>query len=604
MSRAALGLGCMRLSNADVGEERALAVLVAALQAGVTLLDTADVYAPDADHLGHNERLVATALQRWGGPRGTITVATKGGLIRTPERWLPDGRAAHLRHACKASATNLGTIDLYQLHAPDPARPLKTSVRTLHALKHEGLIRKVGLCNVSLTQLREAQEVTEIASVQVPLSLWDDDAIRSGVVGACLVQGIMVLAHTPLGGPRGAARCGNEPVLLEIARARGISAQLVALSYLADLSSWMVPLPGVTRVETAREAAALVMLTHEERARLDARFPTHASLREPHRARPVTSAAAGDVVMLMGIPGAGKSSLARELVARGYARLNRDEAGGSLKALVPKLRQALSEGRTHVVLDNTYGTRESRQRVIEAANELGVPARCIWLTTSLEDAQVNAVWRMLERYGRLLDAAGIKAVARKDPNAFLPRAQFNYRDNFERPSTDEGLASVEEVPFVRRWPEDFHGRAVLLEYDGILRRSRAGARTPISEDDVEILPGATEALTRWRDAGYALLGTCWLPEIEEGRLTTERVTSIFQRTHALLGHTLEVVWCPHRPGPPACWCRKPLPGMGVELIRRHRLDPAQCYVVGRSSADATFARRLGFRLAEGITPPE
>src|SRR5687768_16790308 len=139
----------MRLSTApDRDDDRAIAVIRTALDAGATLLDTADAYALHESDIGHNERLIARALDGWTGDRTRITVATKGGMRRPNGAWVPDGRAKRLRDACDASRRALGvdTIDLYQLHAVDPKTPLETSVRALARLRDDGKIRDVGLC--------------------------------------------------------------------------------------------------------------------------------------------------------------------------------------------------------------------------------------------------------------------------------------------------------------------------------------------------------------------------------------------------------------------------------------------------------------------------
>src|ERR1043165_9716026 len=123
LRRRMIGLGCMRLSTLrERDDERGLAVIRAALDAGATLLDTADAYCLDESETGHNERLIARALAGWTGDRSRITVATKGGMRRPKGAWMPDGRAKHLRDACDASRRALGVdvIDLYQLHVVDP----------------------------------------------------------------------------------------------------------------------------------------------------------------------------------------------------------------------------------------------------------------------------------------------------------------------------------------------------------------------------------------------------------------------------------------------------------------------------------------------------
>jgi hypothetical protein len=137
-----IAIGCMRLSTAaDRDEARGIEVLHAALDAGVTLFDTANAYCLDATETGHNERLIARALSTWRGDRSGVRIATKGGLTRPEGRWEADGRARALTVACESSLIALGVarIDLYQLHVPDPRVPLATSVRALHALRRRGL---------------------------------------------------------------------------------------------------------------------------------------------------------------------------------------------------------------------------------------------------------------------------------------------------------------------------------------------------------------------------------------------------------------------------------------------------------------------------------
>src|SRR5687767_12815066 len=195
----------MRLSTeAPRDPARAIEVIHAALDAGATLLDTADAYCLDETDIGHNERLIAEALAAWPGDRAAIEVATKGGLTRPNGAWVPDGRAKHLRDACEASRRALGveTIDLYQLHAVDPRTPIATSVRALARLQEEGKVRDVGLCNVTVSQIRAAQSIVTIGSVQVSLSPFDDESLRNGVAEYCRDNGIRLIAYRPLGGDR------------------------------------------------------------------------------------------------------------------------------------------------------------------------------------------------------------------------------------------------------------------------------------------------------------------------------------------------------------------------------------------------------------------
>src|SRR5262249_38751557 len=160
--------------------------------------------------------------------------------------------------------------------------------------------------------------------------------------------------------------------------------------------------------------------------RLDERFPAARALRGGRPRPPALGSGQGEVLLVMGLPAAGKSTLDERFVRDGYERLNRDERGGTLAALVPELERLLAKGRRRVVLDNPYATRKSRAPVVEASARHGVPVRCLWLETRLADAQRNAVARMLARHGRLLEPAEMKAAGPDDPGLFPPGVLFRY----------------------------------------------------------------------------------------------------------------------------------------------------------------------------------
>jgi aryl-alcohol dehydrogenase-like predicted oxidoreductase/histidinol phosphatase-like enzyme/predicted kinase len=601
-----IGMGCMRLSTAaDRDEARGIAVIHAALDAGVRLFDTADAYAHDASDLGHNERLIARALASWAGVGRDVVVAAKGGMTRPSGQWIPDGRARHLTAACEASRRALGVerIQLYQLHVPDPRTPLATSVRALEDLRRDGLIEAIGLCNVTVGQIEEARAIAPIAAIQIELSLWCDDGIMSGVVAYCLAHDMPILAHRPLGGERRRARLERDPVLRELAVRHAATPAEIALAALLDLSPLVVPLPGATQPATPPSIAraAAIALDDEDRQRLSERFAAWRTARS-RPDRPRTDEANGEVVLIMGLPGAGKTTLARRFVDEGYLRLNRDEAGGTLRGLVSvlerRLEQALTAGPAPIVLDNTYLSRKSRAPVIEAAHRHGRPVRCVFLSTTLEDAQINAASRLLARHGRLLDDDALRATGGRDANDFAPAAQFRMQRTLEPPVMAEGFARIEIVEFEREYPPDQTNRALIVWCDGILLRSRSGARTPASPDDVAVVEGRGEVLRRYQDEGWILVGLSWQPEIAAGERVAADVDAAFTRMQALLGVTMDVLYCPHGAGPPVCWCRKPLPGLGVLAIARHRLDPRRCLLVGAGPQDPGFARRLGFEYRE------
>ena len=589
-----VGIGCMRLSTSvDRDDDRAVAVLHAAFDAGATFLDTADAYCLDESEVGHNERLIARALDTWPGNRSRIVIATKGGLTRPAGEWVADGRAKHLTAACEASRRALGVerIALYQLHAPDPRTPLSTSVRALAALKRAGLIERIGLCNVSRKQIEDAQQITTIDTVQVELNVFRDREILSGVVQYCVDHHIQLIAHRPLGGVQSQRRLERDPVLADLAQRHGVTPQDIALAWLIDLAANVLPIPGPTRIETARRVARAyeVHFTGDDRARLD-------GLRAKGYVAPSFSSATGEIVLVMGLPASGKSTLAASFVDRGYTRLNRDETGGALAALVPRMTGLVASGTTRFVADNTYVTRHSRAALLDAATRLGLRVRGLWMTTSLEDAQTNAVWRMIARYGRLLTPEEIRKASRSDPGLFAPGVLFRYQRELEPPEASEGFTEIEHVPFVRHSDPTWSSRALIVWADGILRCSRSGHRTALSVDDLEVPSGAGAVLRRFADDGLVIIAVGWRPELADGTMTTAAAAEIDARMIQRLGVAVETLDCPHPAGPPACWCRKPLPGLGVLCVHRHRLDPAQSIYVGAGPQDPLFARRCGFQL--------
>jgi histidinol phosphatase-like enzyme len=246
------------------------------------------------------------------------------------------------------------------------------------------------------------------------------------------------------------------------------------------------------------------------------------------------------------------------------------------------------------VLDNTYVSRSSRARVIRAAAAHGVPVRGVWLDTSIDDAQVNAVSRILQRYGRLLDEEELETHRRRDPAAFPPMVQYRYQRDLEPPDRSEGFSRLDVVSFERTRDPAHTNRAVVVWCDGVLLGSRSHQRVPLDPGDVVVDPARATTLRAWQEEGFRLLGLSWQPEIGEGRRSVADIDALFARMNELAGLAMEVAYCPHPAGPPRCWCRKPLPGLGALLIERHQLDPAACIYVGDSPQDPGFARRLGF----------
>ena len=241
------GFGGMPLSITGRPEEAvAIDVLHKAMDAGMRLLDTADVYCLDHRDIGHNERLMARALATWAGDRSSILIATKGGMIRPNGTWERDGRPASLRAACERSLAALGTdvIDLYQLHTPDPTVAFADTVGALADLEAEGKIRWVGLSNVSVEQIEEARRITEVVTVQNRLNPFFREALDDGVVAHCEKQGIGFLAYSPVGGGRLHKKLPDHQVVASIASRFGATAHEVVLAWVLSKGSNVFVIPG------------------------------------------------------------------------------------------------------------------------------------------------------------------------------------------------------------------------------------------------------------------------------------------------------------------------------------------------------------------------
>ncbi|MDX2559242.1 aldo/keto reductase [Streptomyces sp. TX20-6-3] len=279
----AVGLGTMPLSvEGRPDGARAVATVHAALDAGVTLLDTADSYHPPNGTPGEGELLVARALASYGGGVDGVLVATKGGRGRTADGgWTVDGRPEHLRRAAEASARRLGStpIGLYQLHKPDPAVPYAESLGAIRELLDAGTVRLAGISNAGVEQILLAREILgdRLVSVQNRYS----PAVRTSEpeLRLCAELGLAFLPWSPLGGISrssldGASAQEEDPAFgafHRVARARGVSPQRVALAWLLARSETVLPIPGASRPESVRDSAAAgaLVLTSEEAGELD-----------------------------------------------------------------------------------------------------------------------------------------------------------------------------------------------------------------------------------------------------------------------------------------------------------------------------------------------
>lgn len=274
---SAIGLGGMPMSlEGRPDEQRSVATIHAALEAGVTLIDTADAYHIDASDPGHNESLIAGAVASFGGDTSAVLIATKGGHTRPADgSWGLDGSPEYLKKACDASLKRLGVeaIGLYQLHRPDPTVDYSDSIGALRDLLDAGKIRHAGISNANPAQIRLANDILggRLASVQNEFS----PTYRSSEpeLDLCAELGIAFLPWSPLGGIAKAGELGSRfAPFAEVAARHGISPQQVCLAWMLAKAPVVIPIPGSSRPETIRDSAKAVhvQLSQGELAELNA----------------------------------------------------------------------------------------------------------------------------------------------------------------------------------------------------------------------------------------------------------------------------------------------------------------------------------------------
>jgi pyridoxine 4-dehydrogenase len=256
-----LGYGAMRITGSGIwgqppDHDEAVAVLRRAVALGVNFIDTADAYGPDV-----SEILIAEALYPYPDD---LVIATKGGLTRSgPNKWEADGRPEHLRQACDGSLARLklDQIPLYQFHRPDPQVPMEESIGAIVALKDEGKIRHIGVCNVSETELHRAQRLTPIVSVQNRYNVTDRSS--ESMVDLCEQERMAFLPWAPI------LDIDKNTAVAEIAKNHGCTTRQVVLAWLLARSPSILPFPGTGTVAHLEEnvgAAGIKLEAHETEA--------------------------------------------------------------------------------------------------------------------------------------------------------------------------------------------------------------------------------------------------------------------------------------------------------------------------------------------------
>jgi aryl-alcohol dehydrogenase-like predicted oxidoreductase len=257
-SISAIGFGGMPLSIQGRPDLRnGQAVINAAIDAGLTFIDTADVYCFDDRDIGHNERLIASVVNA-RPDREELKVATKAGLRRPKGAWTNEGSPAHIREACEQSLRSLGIqqIWLYQFHAPDPKVPFERSIEAFAEMQEAGKFRHFGLSNVSVEEIDAANRILPVVSVQNRLNPYFREALP--VVEECGRRGITFLAYSPVGGGRLAKKLPQFDVLIELAQKHDASVHAIVLAWVRAQGPTVVPIPAARTIAHAVDSAGSI----------------------------------------------------------------------------------------------------------------------------------------------------------------------------------------------------------------------------------------------------------------------------------------------------------------------------------------------------------
>lgn len=303
-----------------------------------------------------------------------------------------------------------------------------------------------------------------------------------------------------------------------------------------------------------------------------------------------------EIIMLSGVPGSGKTRLTRERFPDADCYLSRDKEGGHVVDLVPKMEKAISEGAKKIVLDCTFVTRKHRDPFVAAAQKARVPITCVFVDATKEVSQFNICWRMVQTYGKVLRTKEDYEAVAESPHALPPQAMFGMFKRLVKPDLSEGFTALEVVkPKPWRLPDEFCNGALMIDYDGTVRETTTGYKYPKDPSEVRAFPQAAKKLQALASDGVLLLGASNQSGVAKNDPPMDVCKACFDETNRQLGVDVAVDFDYSPAGPAASWHRKPFPGMGIDAIWKHKLDPRKVTYVGDQTVDKTFAKRCGFK---------
>lgn len=291
-----------------------------------------------------------------------------------------------------------------------------------------------------------------------------------------------------------------------------------------------------------------------------------------------------DICLVVGIPFSGVDEVCRNYADDNYYYASPYSSLSDLKDLTGRYSRMVINGEN---LD-----RNKRERVVEIIKSAGGKIRCVYVDTPLEEVYLRICDYMVNSFGRLLEPDEI------DDVSYLYRADEikDMYDNFEIPSTEEGFDDIEEEPVVSMldvYNGLYNNKALFLDYDSTLRESEGPECFPYKTSHVRILPNRSQVLEYYNLMGYILVGVSNQSAIAKG-YDEKDIIKCFKYTNKKLNKNIDFSYCRHGSEEPIrCYCRKPMPGMGVHFIHKYRLNPSRCIMVGDMDTDKQFAESLG-----------
>jgi len=299
-----------------------------------------------------------------------------------------------------------------------------------------------------------------------------------------------------------------------------------------------------------------------------------------------------DIVVMMGLPASGKSSITKKYEELGYIVLSLDKKTMSSATETAALNREIEKG-NKVIIDNTNTTLITRKKFIDCAKTNNLTIGCHYINTSKDDCLINSLHRMYSQYGEIYMHVSDVPAKHKTSNLFVITPIFTMAKNIEKLNISEGFDAIETTKFVREDNFGYTNKAIFVDLDGTVRKSNGVEAYPTEVKDIEILRNSKEILKKYKAEGYKIIAVTNQSGVARKTLTISRVKELIEKTNELLDYVIDDYnFCPHLPPKDVCYCRKPQSGTGILMMHKHKLDLKSCIMVGDATSDKTFAERL------------